>query len=423
MKYTHKKLPGSQIELEVSLEQQEFLNYYKPIYDQELSGVHLKGFRPGTAPKELAEKAVDKEKVFEKAVNNAVRENLQEINQENNWQLVAQPKIEILPGLDSQSSLRQGGESTLGLKYKVVLTIFPEVKLGNYKKISRDILKEKKEIIITDTELKDSINWVLNSRAKTTRVNRGARNGDLVDMEFSGFLDSKKLDRLSGKNDQFILGQGKFVSGFEENVLNHKEGDDWKFSVTFPKDYWDKELQDKQVEFQVRLKSVFERELPQLTDEFVKGLGNFSNVEDLKKNMRSGLEQEKGEKEKERLRLKILEAISKNAEVDIPQIMIDKTLDSMVAEYQQPSLGKNQDQIRQQLNENAKTSVKNNLILYRIAKEEKLEPNPKEIEEESNKFLAHSQFSRQSKIDPQRLSDYIYGIIQNKKVFEYLESL
>src|SRR3989344_1570224 len=96
MKHTSKNLKNSMFELEVELEHKEFLDYYQPIYDQALSAVHLKGFRPGTAPKDLADKALDKEKIFHDAVAKAAQSVLKEINEDNNWQFIEQPKIEVL---------------------------------------------------------------------------------------------------------------------------------------------------------------------------------------------------------------------------------------------------------------------------------------------------------------------------------------
>lgn len=331
MKHTHKKLPNSIIELEVILDHKEFLDYYQPVHDRELSHVHLKGFRPGTAPKEMAEQAVDKEKVFEEAVNNAARDNLQEITGENNWQLIDQPRIEVL---DTNPA------AGIGLKYKATLTIFPEVKLGNYKKIARQVLAEKKEVKATDEEMSQAIQWILKSRAKSD-------------------------------------GSPSTGSG-----------------------------------------------LPELTDEFAKTLGNFSSAEELKNSVRKGLEQEKNSKEKERINLKLLEGIREASSFDLPKIMVEKTLNNLLAEYGPMADAKeNKEELRAKLEKEAEISVKNNLILYQIAKDEKLEPGEEEVKKEADLFLAHSQFSKHPKIDPQRVYDYIYGIVQNKKVFEYLESL
>jgi trigger factor len=408
MKYKSKKLPNSIIEVEVTMNHQDFLAYYQPVYDKAFSSVHLNGFRPGAAPKELTDKAIDKEKVFNEAVSGAVRAVLKEVSIENDWQFIDQPKIEVL---DADPT------ADLGLKFKATLSVFPEVKLGDYEKIAKKILeKESTEILIDEEELQKNIKWVLNSRAKLTRINREAKKGDVVDLDFSGFVDKVPLDGASGKADSFVLGEGKFVPGFEESVEGHKEGDDFEFSVNFPKDYWKADLRDKKVDFKVSLKGVYESELPELSDEFVKGLGKFENAEDFKNSVREGMKKEKGEREKERVRLKILQEIIKDSKIDLPQVMVDRTLDGMVAEYlefrKQSNSKEKEDegQMRNRLEEKAKNDVATNLVLYQIAKE-------------PNKFLSNSQFSRMPQIDPQKVYDYSYGIIKNRKVFEYLESL
>lgn len=417
MKSNFKKLPASQIELEVVLDQKEFLEYYQPVYDQALNSVHLKGFRPGTAPKEMASQAVNQNQVFEEAVNQAVRENLRDLTKENNWQLIDQPKIEVV----------EDPKNPAGLKFKALLTVFPEVKLGNYKKIGQNILSNQKPVAVNEQEEEDSLKWILNSRAKEVLADRPAQKGDVVEMEYVGLRDGKVVNQMSNENDKFVLGEGKFIPGFEENLANHKGGESVEFSVTFPKDYWEESLRDKKVDFKVKIKGVFSRELPELTDEFAKSMGKFESVEDLKKSIRIGLQKEKEIKEKEKSQLKILEEIRKSSDFDLPQIMVEKTMDNMAAEYgEMAGAGKNKEEIRQHLREAAETNVKDNLILYQIAKEERLEPTPEEVKTESDKFLARSQLNAkrlEKQIDPQRLYDYIYGIIQNRKVFEYLGTL
>ncbi|MDO8430056.1 MAG: trigger factor [bacterium] len=415
MKHTLKKLPDSIVELEVVLDHDEFLNYWQPVYDAALSGVHLKGFRPGTAPKDMAEKAVDKEKVFSEAANKAIRDSLQEINEENDWQLIDQPKVEVL-------------ESEKGLKFKATLTIFPEVKIGNYGKIVKRVISDKKEAVITSEELEKSINWVLGSRAKIVKANHEAKKGDLVEVEFSGSVDGKPLDGASGKSDQFILGEGKFIAGFEENIIGHKSGENLEFSVNFPKDYWKEDLRDKKVDFKVKVEEVFDRQLPELNDEFAKGLGKFETAEDLKKSIKDGIMKEKLEKEKEKNRLKIMEEIIKDSKIELPKVMVERTLDNLVAEYKamvSPALKKleTDEEVKKRLEDKARSSVASNLVLYQIAKDQKLEPSQEEVEKETNAFLSNSHFSRDPQIDPQKVYDYSYGIVQNRKVFEYLESL
>ncbi len=415
MKYKDTLKPGSLVELEVSLDQKEFLQYWQPVYDRALASVELKGFRAGMAPKDLADKAVDKEKVFEHAVSDVVRETLRNITQEKEWELIDQPKIEVL---------ESDPLADKGLKFKTTLTLFPQVQLGDYKKISRRIFEEQKPVAIDEKEIEKSIDWIRNSRAKMTRVSRPTKTGDVVDLDFEGFIDGKSLDGAQSKGDRFVLGEGKFIPGFEEHILNHKEGDHVEFSIEFPKDYWKKDLQGKKVDFQTDIRGIFERELPELTDEFVKDLGNFATVADFHKNVREGLQKEKEEKERERLQLKVLEAVGKAIKVEIPQVMIDRTAANLQEEYRAYRGAKvSEEEMRAGILAEARTNVLNNLVLFQIAKQEGLEPSKEEVEAEANKFLAHDQFSKKPKIDPQRLYDYIYGVVRNKKVFEHLEKI
>ena len=280
--------------------------------------------------------------------------------------------------------------------------------------------------------MEDSIKWILNSRAKLVRANKSAEKGDVLDIDFAGFADGKALDGTSGKADSFVLGEGKFIPGFEENLLGHKEGDTVEFTVTFPGDYWKEDMRNKKVDFKVNVRGVFNRELPELTDEFVKTLGKFESVENLRKNVREGMAKEKSYKEKECVRLKIIEGIIKDSKIELPEIMVSRTLDGMVAEFQaysgmaktlKPKKELEEDKVRGSFEEKAKNSVASNLIFYQIAKDENLEPKPEEVEAEAGEFLKTNASLKDKNIDPQRLYDYSYGIVQNRKVFEYLESL
>ena len=169
MKSKFTKKPGSIIELEAELDQKEFQGYWQAAYDNAFSKVNLKGFRPGTAPKELADQAVNKEHVFEEAAHKAIRFSLDETSKDNNWTIIDAPKIEIQ-------------ESPLGLKYKATITIFPEITLGNYKKIAKSVLKERKEVKVEPVEIEKTINWIRSSRAKITKVNREAHKSDFINI-------------------------------------------------------------------------------------------------------------------------------------------------------------------------------------------------------------------------------------------------
>lgn len=420
MKSTFKKLPGSVIELEVVLNQKEFEPYWKKSYENALSGIEIKGFRKGAAPQNLAEQAINKDKVFEEAVKNAVRFNLDEIVQENKWTIINTPRVEILEN-----------PSVGGLKYKAVFPIFPEVKLGNYKKIAKNVLTEKKEAKIEPQKVEESLKWLLNSRAKIALVDREAKLNDLVNADIEGFSEGKPVAGSKIKGDRFILGEGHFLPGFEEQLINHKAGEELGFSITAPSDYWETSLRNKPIDFKVKINEVFNREMPELNDEFAKSLGpNFKTVKDLEKNITEGITAEKENKEKERLRVKTLDEIIKSSEIDIPEVMIEKTFEKIMTDIKPmiAASGKTEEEIGKIMKERAKNNVSANLIIYKIAEVEKLQPTEEEIAAEQARHAGHDhghdpRHGYSHEIDEEKEYDYSYQIVQNKKVFEFLENL
>lgn len=265
----------------------EFLPYYESAHAAALQNVHLKGFRPGTAPKELADAAVDKEKIFEEAAEEAVRQTLDEISQKNNWVIIDKPQV-------------TADEHQMGLKYSATLTVFPEIKLGNYRKIAKRIFSASaaaiKAIKIEPGEVDKAVEWVRESR-KPRRT---------------------------------------------DNIQNNEVGAPIGAS----------EKDDK---------------LPELNDEFARSLGKFKDVADFRNSISDGLHMEKEFRERDKARIKVLEEIIKDSQIDVPDIMIEKTLNQMA--------GNNEEQ-RGKLREKARENVLANLVLYKIAEEEKISFEP-----------------------------------------------
>lgn len=410
MKHDIKKLDKAKLEVVVTLEDKEFAGYYQTAEDAAASEVTIKGFRKGAAPKEMVAAALDHDAIFHSAINEAVRWSLNEIKIENNWTFIDQPKIEITEG-----------EPGKGITYKATVTTFPEIKLGDVAKIAKKVFADKKPVTITDEEVTKTLEWIRSSRATETRVAREAKMGDLVEADIDTECEEKPVKGASLQNDRFILGESNFIVGFDKQLEGKKENEVLKFSIVAPKDYWQKELQGKQLDFTVTLRGIFERTLPALTDEFASGLGEkFKTVEDLKKSIREGMTMEKQEKELEKLRIKVLEEIAKDSKMDIPDIMVERTLDDMMDQYGQYLKGDAVDakqeefkkEMRNKLRERAVANVANNLVMYKVAQEQNLVPTAAEIEAEA----AHHN------VDAEKQHEQLYAMLQNKKVFEYLES-
>lgn len=393
MTYNFKELPGSVIDVTVELSEEEFDEYFNRIYEDALVKVEIKGFRPGAAPRELAERAIDKNRVQEQAINEAVRRSLSEIVKENDWMVIDKPEVRVLSLVD-------------GLKYSGKLVLFPEIKLADYRGIAKKEMaaarKNFEAIQISGDDIDKSLTWLRESRAITKTVSRGAQKGDVVDVNLKVFIDGRLLTGVDNQRDQFILGRGHFFPGFEDRLIGREAGQNLKFSLAAPADYWQEGLRGKELDFEVKINNVLERQLPAVNDEFARSLGKFPDLAALKNSVRAGLFQERKIKEEEKARVRILEEASSQSEIDLPQIMIDKVLDDMMKEA-------GPEAVRSQLEKAARQKVMTQLVIYKIAELENLKPTEKELEEE------------RAKVDNRKFHDYIYDILQSRKVFEFLE--
>jgi len=425
MEHKIKYLPKSQIELEVVLSPSEMEIFWKSAREKVLSETHLNGFRKGNVPEELIKNTDLEEKIFDEAANFAFRKSLKEIVESLDLELIGQPEINI-------KKIAPDNEFIYVLKS----AILPKPKLGDYKEISKSVFQEKKEIEVTDKELNEAIDWLRKSRAKTVEINRPAQKNDVVEIETHGFIDGKEIDAFP-KKDRFILGEGRYPKGFEENLEGLEKGKEKEFALEISKDYWKEDLRNKTMNFKVKLNGVYERHLPEMNDEWAKSLGNFSSFEELKSSIKEGISMEKEFKERDRLRIMLLDKLIEQTEIDLPEILVEgetenqfQMLKNFVAEQGidfQDYLGrikKDEESLKKELRKEAEKTLKGFIILRTIAKLENCEPNPEEIEEAMNAYLNQQamQGVDVNQIDKGALLEYTKERLTNEKVFQFLEN-
>jgi trigger factor len=392
MKFTIKKLPKSQIEILFEMPFEELDKFYKEAVFEFGKILKVEGFRPGHIPEAIIEREAGKMRITEEAAEHAIQENYQKVILENNITPISQPQVEILK-LAPQNPL----------EFKVLVSVLPEIQLPDYKKIAAGI--KRKEISVTEKEVEDSLLWLQKSRAKLSLKNQAAQAGDFVEIEYS----SPQLDSGKACNDAFFLGEGHFVSGFEQNLEGAKDGEVKEFSVKFPANYAQLNLAGKEVPFSVKVKSVQKADLPEITDEFAKALGKFENLEALRKNIKEGIGLEKERQESGRIRAEILGKISEASTCEVPETMIE------AERKRTPDLSADQ----------AKERIIGGLVLRELAQKENIAASEEEIKAETKKFL--SQYtdvkSAENQFDPERLKEYVKDAIINEKTFEFLENL
>ncbi len=460
MESTIKKLPNSQIELRIEVSAEELNHFIDQATLNLGKDLEIKGFRKGKAPKGIVEKKIGREKILIEAADLAVRENYQKAILENKIEAIFQPKIEI------QKLSR--GDSFVFLAKTAVL---PEIELPDYKKIASKI--KRKEINPPaggeEKEIAQALKWLQRSRAKFTLKNQPAQKGDFIEIEYwPSQIDPRRqnisigADGQEGRKDAFILGEGHFLSGFEEKLIGMRIGEEKDgISVDIPENHSLKKIAGERITLKVKVKSVQNIGFPEINDQFVKGLGKFENLESLKKNIKEGLSLEKRQVESRRLRQEILEKISKEVKCDIPNVLVEREQKQMMENLKkQVSEGlkisfteylnktkKTEKEILNSLSEEAQKRVKNFLVLREIGKGENIEVLEEEIREEVNKVLEQhpSAQNAEKSIDPVKsreagpspsqksgvfnrvdlegLEEYTKEAIRTEKTFAVLESL
>jgi trigger factor len=425
-----KYLPKSQIELEINVFWKDWEKYLDVTAQEASREIKISGFRPGKAPRNLVEQKVGKGVILNGAARRAVEKSYVDKIAKEKLEVIGSPKVELL-------EIKEGQD----LKYKAVVSVMPEIEIKDkyrkgIKKINEEFSQKKNEI--DEKDLKLELDKLAASRVKLITVRREAKKNDSVDIDFEVLVGGVSIENGKSKNHPMVIGRGVFIPGFEEQIIGMKEGEEKEFELAFPENYHQKNLAGKKATFKVKVNIVQERQIPETNDEFAKSLGKFENLESLKKNIREGLEEEMTHKRKEEKRSKQLEEIIGNSEVDLPEILIEEEIKRMTAEFEQQisMMGMNLDQYlskikkdRKELEENWKGEARKRVIsalaLKKIVKLEKLEVSAKEAEEEMNKTLQYCKNVKDMKknIDLERLYNYSKGVLENEKVFEYLEKL
>lgn len=434
MKFTTKNLPRSELEIEVVISFAEFESSLKKAAVLLSEENEIEGFRRGRAPYEIVKNRFGEMAIYERAAEPAIRQNYIELLKKAASELAKKEFVPIGRPEITITKLAPGNN----LEFKVKMALLPEVELPDYKSIAGKILKQKKEISVSEEEIQKTLDWICESRAPLVTVDRTAQKGDLVEVDFEIRQGGVKIEGGESKNHPLTIGRGKFLPGFEEQLAGMKSGEEKTFTLVVPESWHDKTLAGKELEFKVLLRLVQEKKIPELSDEFVKSLGDFSSVEALKNNIRDGLTQEKAEKEKQHIRALLIEEISSSAKIEISEVLISSELEKMIQELKSGianmqmkwedyllNIKKTEEELKKEWRSEAEKRARAALVLRAIAREEKIEPSAEEIETAANQYLAQFEDAGKAdeKIDPEKLKEYTRGVLRNEKVFEALENL
>ena len=370
----------------------------------------IPGFRPGKAPADIALQRIDPRHLLEAASDTAVRQTLYSLVAEQKWETVGSPEVNI-------KKVARGSD----FEYEAIFSLIPEIKLGGWK----DIKVFQKSAEVKDDEIEKVIQELREQRADFVPIDRGIAKGDQVEMEYEMYMDNLRTEEGKQKTDKMIIGRGLFLPEVEENLIGLKTGDEKSFKIVYKPDYAQKRFAGKAVEFRVVIKGAYEAKLPEMTDEWVKSVGNFKNIAELREAIKKNLLSEKEAKEEERAELEALDLTLNTAAFgDIPEVLINSETENMLTELKQSiehqklsfakyleMIKKTEDDLRKEFSAKAEKRIKTSLVIREIAKQEDLKLNNQEIDEEME--LAKNEHSGHGHNDEYFESDEFRDRLEN----------
>lgn len=377
MKVTLEKEKENVVKLDITIPAKDATEAYNKAVQRISQYVNIDGFRKGKAPRAVVERHVGTERIKQEAIESLMPKAINQAVVDNNLDIIAQPYI-------TNYNFNIGEDLTVTAKAE----LRPEVTLGQYK----DLTLEIKDSPIEADAMQKSIDNLLNQHStQETVIDRPTKDTDIAVIDFDGYANGEKIQGGEAKNYPLDLAHSNFIPGFAEQLVGKNLNDEFEIKVTFPENYHDEKLKSQPATFKIKINEIKEKKLPELNDEFAQKVGPFKTVDELKADIQKYLESQRERTNKQNSENEVFKTVIESAKVEIPQSMIDREANSLREEYKQrlaaqginwDALVKSQgeDQLLKNLNEDALVRIKNSLVIDKIAKEENIKLEQKDIE-------------------------------------------
>ena len=410
---------ANEVKLEITVEAEKFENAMKKVYFQNAKYFNIPGFRKGKAPMNIVEKYYGAQIFYEDAFNEVATEAYEEALTENKIDVVSRPEVDIV-------QMEKGKD----LIFTAVVQTKPEVKLGKYKGIEIQKIEYKVDKKDVDHELEHMQEH--NSRLVTVD-DRPLENGDTATIDFEGFVDGVAFEGGKAEGHELEIGSGTFIPGFEEQLIGMELENEKEIKVTFPKEYFSKDLAGKDATFKVKLHDIKKKELPELDDEFAKDVSEFDTLEELKKSIKEKLTKNKEQREKYETEEAVLKAVCEDSKLDIPSGMIELEIDNMLKDFEQrlsyqglnleqylKMIGKTEEEMRKEYEPQAIEAIKSRLVLEAIMKAEKIEASEEEIKAKMEEMAKSYGKDVEELSKNENLKNYLEEGIKSEKALEFI---
>ena len=392
------KLEKNMAKLTIEVSAEEFGKALQQAYQKQKNHISLPGFRKGKAPMAMIEKMYGSHIFYEDAANILMPEAYAQAADESGLDIVSQPAIEV--------TQIEKGKSFI---FTAEVAVKPEVTLGEYKGVE----VEKKTVEVTDEEIEAELK---KEQEKNSRIipieGRPVENGDLVVLDFEGFVDGEAFQGGKGEQYPLTIGSGSFIPGFEEQLIGAEVDKEVEVNVTFPEDYQAEELKGKAATFKCTVHKIEKKELPELNDDFAKDVSEYDTLAEYKEEIKKNIEESKLEDVRREKEDAVLSKIIEGAQMEIPEAMLEtqaqQMLDDFARRMQSQGLtmdqymqftGTNAEDLQKQMKPQAMKRIQTRLVLEKIAAVENIEISDEQLMDEIKKM------ADMYKMDAEKLSD------------------
>jgi len=422
MNYKMDKIENNVVKFEITVEVGQFNQALTKAFKKNASKFNIPGFRKGKAPIHIVKKYYGEGVLFEDAINICCEDTYPKALEESNIRPVDYPEIDIV----------QIGEGK-DFIYTAKVTTYPEVELGQYKGVE----VKKVEYAVNAEEVENQLKSMQQKNARIEAKAEGTvETGNIAVIDFKGFVDGVAFEGGEGTDYALEIGSGTFIGDFENQLVGAAVGEAKNVSVEFPVDYGKEELNGKPAVFEVTVKEIKVKEVPALDDEFAKEVSEFDTMDELKADITNKLQEANDLKTKREFEDAVVEAVCANAKVEIPQVMIDKEIETMLKDFEMrlkyqgldlntyyEYTNNNEFKMKEFMKDGAEKRVKTELVMGKLAEVETMEVSEEEIlakATEIAKQYGQTDLEKTAKLIVDSQGQYIKASIVNEKLIDML---
>ena len=381
------KLEKNMAKLTIEVPAEEFDAAIKNAYNKNKNKFSIPGFRKGKAPLAMLEKMYGAGIFYEDAANEVIDASYPKAAEESKEEIVSTPEIKV-------TQIEKGK----AFIYEATVALKPEVTRGEYKGVE----VKKAEAVVTDEDVENELTAARKKNGRLIDVEDGTiEDGDNTIIDFTGYIDDKTFDGGAGTDYPLVIGSHSFIEGFEDQLIGKKKGETCDVNVTFPAEYHADELAGKPAKFVVTIKEVKRNELPELNDEFASEVSDFDTLDEYKADIRKKLQEKKEQDAKVENENNVIEKVVENAQMELPQPMVDTQAREMVENYarrlQSQGLnindymkytGMTPEKLMEQMRPEAEKRIKTRLVLEKVVEVENVEVSDEKLDEQINEIAA-----------------------------------